>query len=364
MPALLSIPRTLPTAHRAYASNEARWRAVRERDAGADGTFVYSVRTTGVYCRPHCAARLALRRNVAFHATCEEAEQAGFRPCKRCRPSGASVAERQAWAVADACRFIEESSVAPNLSALAQEVRLSPHHFHRLFKTHTGLTPRAYAAAQRARRVRCELGSSGTVTSALYEAGFNSSSRFYELASDILGMSPTKFKAGGAGTSIRFAVGQCKLGALLVAATEIGVCAIFLGDNPEELTRDLQNQFSQANLVAGDKRFQRIVALVANGIENPALGLQLPLDIQGTAFQQRVWQALREIPMGSTASYAEIARKIGQPKSVRAVARACGTNSLAVAIPCHRVVRTSGDLAGYRWGIERKEELLRRERGK
>ena len=351
----------LRTKTRSFSSDTTRWQAVQSRDAAADGAFVYSVRTTGVYCRPNCAARVALRKNVRFFASCEEAEQAGYRACKRCRPKEESLAQQQAAAVAKACRLMEEADEALSLDALATAAGLSRHHFHRVFKAQTGLTPKAYAAFQRTERVRDKLATSPTVTAALYDAGFSSSSRFYETSSEVLGMTPRKFQSGGAGAVIRFAVGECSFGSILVAASENGICAILLGDNPEELTKDLQDRFQKAELAGGDSAFERIVAVVVGFIENPELGLHLPLDIRGTAFQQRVWQALRKIPAGTTASYTEIARRIGRPKSARAVARACGTNPLAVAIPCHRVVRTSGDLAGYRWGIERKQELLRRE---
>ena len=344
-----------------FSSDDERWQAVLRRDAAADGAFVYSVRTTGVYCRPNCAARVALRKNVRFFASCDEAEHAGYRACKRCRPAEKSLARRHAAAVAKACRLMEESEEALSLDALATAAGLSRHHFHRVFKAQTGLTPKAYAVIQRTERVRDKLATSPTVTAALYDAGFSSSSRFYETANEVLGMTPRKFQSGGAGAVIRFAVGECSFGSILVAASEKGVCAILLGDNPEELTKDLQDRFPKAELTGGDAPFERIVAAVVGFVENPELGLHLPLDIRGTAFQQRVWQALRKIPAGTTASYTEIARRIGRPKAARAVAQACGTNPLAVAIPCHRVVRTSGDLAGYRWGVERKQELLRRE---
>jgi AraC family transcriptional regulator, regulatory protein of adaptative response / methylated-DNA-[protein]-cysteine methyltransferase len=344
-----------------FPSDEDCWAAVVRRDRSADGVFVYSVATTGVYCRPACAARLARRENVRFHATCEEAERVGFRPCKRCRPNEPALAEQRAAAVAKACHLIETAAELPNLDALAEAAGMSRFHFHRVFKTITGVTPKAYAAAHRAQRVRNELSRSGTVTDAIYDAGFNSSGRFYETSSDVLGMTPTHYRSGGTGASIRFAVGECSLGSILVAATGKGVCAISLGDDPDALARDLQDRFPGAQMIGGDAAFEQWVAKVVGFVERPALGLDLPLDIQGTAFQQRVWQALREIPAGSTASYTEIARRIGAPSSVRAVAQACGANDLAVAIPCHRVVRNDGALSGYRWGVERKRSLLERE---
>jgi AraC family transcriptional regulator of adaptative response/methylated-DNA-[protein]-cysteine methyltransferase len=259
--------------------------------------------------------------------------------------------------------LIESSDSVPRLEELANQAALSPHHFHRVFKSITGLTPKGYAAAQRATRVRNALGHSRTVTEAVYGAGYNSSARFYEQSDQLLGMTPTKFRAGGADTEIRFAIGECSLGSILVAKTERGVCAIFLGDDPDALARDLQDRFPKADLIGGDGEFEQLVSQVVGFVDAPARGLDLPLDIRGTAFQQRVWQALREIPVGTTATYTEIAQRIGVPKAVRAVARACAANALAVAIPCHRVVRTDGSLSGYRWGVDRKRALLDKEIG-
>jgi AraC family transcriptional regulator of adaptative response/methylated-DNA-[protein]-cysteine methyltransferase len=249
----------------------------------------------------------------------------------------------------------------PSLDALAAAAGMSRFHFHRVFKTIAGLTPKAYAAAHRAQRVREELSRSDTVTEAIYGAGFNSSGRFYATSSQTLGMTPTNFRSGGADESIRFAVGECSLGAILVAATDKGICAISLGDDPDQLVRDLQDRFPEAHLIGGDQDFEQWMAKVVGLVEAPALGLDLPLDVRGTAFQQRVWQALCEIPSGSAVSYTEIAKRIGAPKAVRAVAQACASNPIAVAIPCHRVVRNDGALSGYRWGVERKRALLDRE---
>ncbi len=342
-------------------ADDARWAAVTRRDPAADGRFVYSVRTTGVYCRPSCAARQPRRENVRFHASCAEAEAAGFRPCKRCRPNEAPLAERQAAAVARACQLIAEAEELPDLNTLAAAAGMSPFHFHRIFRKVTGVTPKAYASAHRANRVREELAQAGTVTEAIYGAGFNSSGRFYATSTDMLGMTPSTFRAGGVNASIRFAVGECSLGSILVAASERGVCAITMGDDPEALVRALQDRFPKARLIGGDAGFEAWVAKVVGFVEAPHLGLDLPLDVRGTAFQRRVWQALREIPAGSTASYAEIAEKLGAPKAVRAVAQACAATALAVASPCHRVVRRDGELSGYRWGVERKRALLERE---
>ena len=347
-----------------YTNDEARWDAVRQRDSKADGQFYYSVRSTGVYCRPSCAARPALRANVAFHASCAEAEAAGFRPCLRCKPGQPPLAERQAAIVAQSCRLIEASEVLPDLDTLAQAAGMSRFHFHRVFKAHTGITPKAYAAARRGERVKAGLAQPGSVTDTLYAAGFNSSGRFYAATPGLLGMTPGAFRAGGSGAVIRFAIAACSLGALLVASTDKGVCAILLGDDAEKLLRDLQDRFPQADLRGAEPDYEQTVARVIGLVEAPSLGLDLPLDVRGTAFQQRVWQALREIPAGSTVSYAELARRIGLPTGARAVAGACAANALAIAIPCHRVVRNDGALSGYRWGVERKQQLLEREAGK
>lgn len=339
----------------------AMWAALDARDASADGRFVFAVRTTGVYCRPSCPSRAARRENVRFYAGPPEAAAAGYRPCRRCRPDAAGPDARRREAVARACRLIESAETEPALDALAAAAGLSPFHFHRVFRAVTGVTPRAYARARRAERVAAALQETGTVTEALYAAGYNAPSRFYAEAPERLGMSPTAYRRGGAGTRIRFGVGTCALGAILVAASERGVCAILLGDDPDALVRDLQDRFAAAEFVGGDAAFEGWMARVIGLVEAPGRGLDLPLDIGGTAFQQRVWEALRRIPVGTTASYAEVARAIGMPAAVRAVAMACGANALAVAIPCHRVVRSDGALSGYRWGVARKRALLARE---
>ena len=353
-----------PSARHSRATTttgDPRWAAVVARDRQADGQFFYAVTTTGVYCRPSCAARTARPENVSFHASAADAERAGFRPCKRCKPDQASLAEQHAARVAQLCRLIESAESVPSLEQLARHAQLSVYHLHRVFKAVTGLTPRGYAAAHRAKRVRAELGRSSTVTEAIYGAGYSSNGRFYGESNQVLGMTPGRYRAGAANEQIRFAVGQCFLGSILVAASERGVCAIFIGDDPDALARDLQDRFARARLIGGDADFEQLVAKVVGFVEAPRLGLELPLDVQGTAFQQRVWQALRKIPVGKTVSYGQIARRIGAPKSVRAVAGACAANALAVAIPCHRVVRNDGALSGYRWGVERKRALLERE---
>jgi len=341
--------------------DDPRWAAVVARDPRADGQFVYAVKTTGIYCRPSSLARLPKPQNVEFFDTAEEAEAAGYRPSKRASKDQSDVAAQHAATVAAACRQIESAETLPALNELAEAAGLSAFHFHRVFKAATGLTPKGYAAAHRSRRVRQRLADGDSVTDALYDAGFNSNSRFYESADQLLGMKPGDFRAAGQNNDIRFAVGQCSLGAILVAQSDRGICAILLGDDPHQLVCDLQDQFRRANLIGADTEFEQLIAHVVGFIEAPAIGLDLPLDVRGTAFQERVWQALREIPVGSTASYADIAQRIGSPKAVRAVAQACGANSLAVAIPCHRVVRSDGNLSGYRWGVERKRELLSRE---
>jgi AraC family transcriptional regulator of adaptative response/methylated-DNA-[protein]-cysteine methyltransferase len=338
-----------------------RWDAVTRRDPAFDGQFVFSVSTTGVYCRPSCGARTPKRENVAFHASCDGAEKAGFRACLRCKPRDQAARAQQAARIADICRFIEDADDAPSLAQLARRADLSPYHFHRVFKAVTGVTPKAYAAAHRSRRVREGLVAGESVTAALYDAGFGSNGRFYENSNAILGMTPKRFRDGGADTDIRFALGQCSLGAILVAQSGKGVVAISIGEEPDALARELQDRFPKANLIGGDADFEALVARVVGMIEQPGTGAELPLDIRGTAFQQRVWQALRAIPAGETATYAEVAGRIGAPAAVRAVAGACAANTLAVAIPCHRVVRTDGALSGYRWGVERKRELLERE---
>ncbi len=338
-----------------------RWAAVVARDAGADGKFFYSVKTTGVYCRPSCAARPARPENVSYHLTTAAAESAGFRPCKRCKPDQPPLAERRAAQVAKLCRLIERSEEVPTLEELASLVGLSVFHAHRLFKNATGLTPKTYAAAHRAKRVRDELSKRKSVTEAIYGAGYSSSGRFYEESTQLLGMTPTRYRAGGVNMEIRFAIGECSLGSILVAATERGVCAILLGDDPEELVHDLERRFPRSHLIGADAGFERLVAKVVGLVERPRAGIELPLDIRGTAFQQRVWQALRKVPAGRTTSYSALASSIGAPRAVRAVAQACSANALAVAIPCHRVVRTDGELSGYRWGVERKRALLERE---
>ena len=344
-----------------FNTDDARWQAVVLRDRTADGCVFYSVKSTGVFCRPSCASRRPNRKNVRFHASGHDAERAGYSACKRCRPNGASLVERYREAVTRACQSIVSAEETPTLAELAMSVGLSRFHFHRVFKTIVGVTPKAYAVAHRTARVRQELAKDATVTEAIYAAGFQSNGRFYATSTERLGMTPTAFRRGGDGTAIRFAVGDCSLGSVLVAASDAGMCAIFLGDDPNALARELQDRFPKADIVGGDATFDHWVAAAIGLVEQPGVDCRLPLDIRGTAFQILVWNALRQIPPGTTASYTEIAIQIGKPKAARAVAAACAANKIAIVIPCHRVVRTDETLSGYRWGVERKAELLKRE---
>ncbi len=355
---------SLEKTERVVSSIEAdpRWTAIVKRDSSFDGKFYYAVKTTGVYCRPSCNARLAKPQNVVFYETSHEAELAGFRACKRCRPTDESLRHRQAETIVKACRDIEASDEPPTLAALAKSAGSSTYHFHRTFKAITGVTPKAYADAHRKKLVQSELThGERSISEAIYEAGFNSSGRFYAKSNDMLGMTPREYKRGGKDIEIHFAVGETTLGAILVARSEKGVCAISLGDDPARLVRDLQDRFPQAVLFGGDAAFELVVAKIVGYVENPTMGLDLPLDIRGTSFQRRVWEALRLIPVGKTVCYSDVAQLLGAPSAVRAIAGACAANVLAVAIPCHRVIKSDGSISGYRWGIERKRELLRRE---
>src|SRR6202048_627643 len=317
-----------------FFTDNARWQALVDKDERADGQFWFSVKTTGVYCRPSCPARLPNRENAAFHLSPKDAEKAGFRACKRCDPKGPGLAGQHAEAVAIACRMIKEADEFPSLNQLAEAVKMSPGYFHRLFKTATGLTPKDYANAHRADRMKKALPKWGTVTEAIYEAGFNSNGRFYAGSSKMLGMKPKEYREGGAGNTVRFAIAESSLGSILVASSEKGVCAILMGDDPDALARDLQDQFPKANLIGGYDRYEKLVAKVVGFIEAPGIGFDLPLDIRGTAFQQRVWKELQRIPAGKTVCYSEVADRIGFPNSARAVAqglrleRTCGRNAL------------------------------------
>ena len=342
-------------------SSDPRWRAIVAHSRASDGEFIYSVKTTGVYCRPSCSSRRAKPENVQFHASIIEAERAGFRACKRCRPNDTALDELRVVKVAKACRLMDSAETPPSLKGLAKAVNLSPFHFHRIFKAATGITPKQYAAAKRAEKLKSGLSAGARVTEAILDAGYNSNSRFYAESNAILGMTASAFRRQGAREQIRFAIGQSSLGAILVAMSLKGICCILLGDDADQLVRDFQDRFENAQLIGADVQFESIVAKVVGNVDVPGQELNLPLDVRGTAFQQKVWKALSEIPAGSTASYQAVAAAIGVPKAARAVAQACAANPLAVAIPCHRVVRNDGSMSGYRWGIERKRVLLSRE---
>jgi AraC family transcriptional regulator of adaptative response/methylated-DNA-[protein]-cysteine methyltransferase len=337
-----------------------RWRAVLARDRARDGEFWFAVRTTGVFCRPSCPSRTARRENVSFFDSPAAARAAGFRACLRCKPE-AAAAPPHVEAVQRACRLLDAAETPLSLGELADAAGLSRYHFARVFKAATGLTPMAYQRSRRRARLGDALGTAGSVTAAIYDAGYGSASRVYDAGGSLLGMTPSAYRAGGAGETLRHAIVPCSLGLVLVAATAKGVCAIELGDAPGPLEQRLRARFARATFAAPDAAFRRWVAAVVRHIDHPRGALDLPLDIRGTAFQQRVWQALREIAPGATASYAEVAARIGAPRAARGVAQACAANPVAVAVPCHRVVRADGAPGGYRWGLARKQALLERE---
>jgi AraC family transcriptional regulator, regulatory protein of adaptative response / methylated-DNA-[protein]-cysteine methyltransferase len=345
-----------------YETDREKWDAILLRDFAANDSFYYAVKTTRVYCRPTCPSRIPLRTNVTFYTSREDAERNGYRPCKRCQPNGLSLVEEYAAMIEKACRTIENADVPLSLDQLARSAGMSKFHFQKIFTSIAGVSPKMYASVHRAQTVRRHLSQSNSISDAIYESGYQSDGRFYAESTRVLGMEPSAFRKGGSGAKIQFAVGECKLGSILVASTQRGVCTIALGDDPDLLVQELQDRFSKADLVAGDDSYQTTVATVIRFVDNPRFGLNLPLDLQGTLFQQRVWQALMTIPAGQTATYAEIAAKIGKPNAVRAVAQGCAANTLAVAIPCHRVVRTDGSISGYRWGVERKRALLKHEK--
>lgn len=356
---------TLPTetsqTDALHRTEEERWTAVVGRDPAADGAFVYAVRTTGIYCRPTCPARRPLRTHVEFHSSAAAAARAGFRPCQRCRPDAPSPIEQRTALIARLCRHIESAPSALSLDALAQHAGMSPSHLHRLFKSIVGVTPKAYASAHRAQQLRASLGTAPSVTIAIHEAGYGSHSAFYADVPRTLGMTPSRYRQGGPEETIRFAFGDAWLGCVMVAATARGICAILMGEQRDSLLGELRHRFPQAQLESADAALRHQLASVIHVIERPALQHELALDIRGTAFQRRVWQALTQVPGGSTISYARLARQIGAPKAVRAVGSACAANTIAVAIPCHRAVRSDGSLSSYRWGVERKRALLAKE---
>jgi AraC family transcriptional regulator of adaptative response/methylated-DNA-[protein]-cysteine methyltransferase len=340
-----------------FDSDESRWRAVIDHDPTADGDFVYAVKTTGIYCRPGCASRLPKRENVLFFDNQKAAEAGGYRACKRCRPDRASNTEHHD-AILKACRRINEAEICISLSDLAAEAGLSPTYFQKLFKKYVGVSPKQYELEKRSKRVQATIKTSDRVTDAIYQAGYGSSGQFYNQAAQTLGMTPKVFKAGAEGMQVVFTIRACRFGKLLVAATSIGICAVELGDDEAALTERLRDRFPQAALTDKNPIFNDLVETAITAINDPKHRINLPLDIQGSAFQRQVWSALREIPPGKTASYREIASKIGKPKAVRAVANACAGNKIALLIPCHRVVRSDGSLGGYRWGVDRKKAIL------
>ncbi|EMQ0964459.1 bifunctional DNA-binding transcriptional regulator/O6-methylguanine-DNA methyltransferase Ada [Citrobacter braakii] len=346
--------------NRLHITDDDRWQSVVDRDADADGQFVFAVQTTGIFCRPSCRAKHALRKNVSFFADARQALAAGFRPCKRCQPDKDSAHQHRLEKIAHACQLLEQESPL-TLDELAQQVAMSPYHLHRLFKATTGMTPKAWQQSWRARRLRDALAKGVPVTQAILNAGFPDSSSYYRKADQTLGMTAKQFRKGGDNVSVRYTLADCTLGRCLVAESERGICAILLGDDDATLVADLHGLFPAAQDVPADADFRQRVREVIAAINARDAPLSLPLDIRGTAFQQQVWQALRAIPCGETMSYQQLASAIGKPKAVRAVASACGANKLAIVIPCHRVIRGDGALSGYRWGIARKAQLLQRE---
>jgi AraC family transcriptional regulator of adaptative response/methylated-DNA-[protein]-cysteine methyltransferase len=342
--------------------DEARWQVVLAREVCANERFVYAVRSTGVYCRPGCPSRRPQRQNVVFFPVADEAERAGFRPCRRCRPKEARGASPQIRMVGRACRLIEERLDQPvTLAALGEALESSPYHLERTFKRFLGITPRQYADALRLDRLKANLREDRDVTSALYEAGYGSSRGLYERAPEQLGMTPATYRRGGRGMEIAYTTVDSPMGRLLVAGTERGICAVSLGDADEDLEKSLDAEYPAARIRRDDSRLRRWVSALISHLCGTEPHLDLPLDVRATAFQWRVWQELRKIPYGATRSYSEIAEALGQPKAARAVANACAANPAAIVIPCHRVVQENGEPGGYRWGAERKRMLLARE---
>nr|WP_318380285.1 bifunctional DNA-binding transcriptional regulator/O6-methylguanine-DNA methyltransferase Ada [uncultured Enterobacter sp.] len=337
-----------------------RWQAVLDRNPDADGHFIFAVVTTGIYCRPSCRARHALRENVRFYPDADSARAAGFRPCKRCQPDHPTVGQHRLDKIAKACRLLEQDAPV-TLEVLAQQVAMSPYHFHRLFRATTGMTPKAWQQAFRAERLRQTLAEGTRITDAVLAAGFPDSSSYYRHADRALGMTAQQYRSGGRETTVRYALERCTLGRCLVAESERGICAILLADSDDQLLAELARCFPYAQRGEGDEAFARRVHQVIAVLDNPRNTLALPLDLRGTAFQRQVWQALCQIPVGETVSYQRVAEIIGKPQAVRAVASACAANTLAVVIPCHRVLRVNGALSGYRWGLARKAQLLARE---
>ncbi len=349
-------------SHSPYNTDDRRWNAIVAREQAADECFYYAVKTTGIFCRPSCSSKVPNRINVEYFISSQEAKTSGYLPCKKCRPTGTTVKDEAEEKIIRACRIIEKSNTVPKLIDLAKEVELSPYHFHRLFKKFVGVTPKQYASHHRSRRLSNSLKSSDSITEAFYEAGYSSSSGVYNKNQDQLSMKPKEYRAGGAGITIHYGVAECFLGWIIVAATDRGICAIDFGDDPTNLPRQLQDRFPQAKVTKAGPGFTRLIEKVVDFIKAPRDNFDIPLDIQGTAFQQQVWSILRQIEPGQTMSYTEVAEKIGNPNAVRAVAAACASNKLAVVIPCHRVISKDGKLSGYRWGVERKKMLIDNEK--
>ena len=362
-----------------HAGNGSQWRAVQSRDRRADGAFVYGVRSTGIYCRPSCPSRKPRREQVVFFSLPEAAEQKGFRECRRCRPRTVPMRDARIETVSRVCREIEarvqadpgvdlRSDTQLTLAALGKSAGMSPHQLDRAFRSAMGITPRQYADAQRMRRLKARLKKGDNVTTALYEAGYGSSSRLYERAPAHLGMTPAAYGSGGAGMQIHYTIVDSPLGRLLVGATDRGISALYLGESDATLRAALRKEYPAADLIPEAATGHKIsgslgerVSKILSHLRGQEPHLDLPTDVQGTAFQRRVWEELRKIPYGSTKTYTEVARAIGRPQAIRAVARACATNPVSVVVPCHRVVRQDGNLAGYRWGINRKRALLEQE---
>lgn len=355
-----------PTARRPAAAatvtpDDPRWVAVVQRDTRADGVFVYAVKTTGIYCRPACSSRKPRLDNVELFPGAKDAERAGYRACKRCHPRHATVDDPDVNVVVELCRVLAQSEQVPKLDELAKRAGWSVSHTQRTFRRVTGVTPTRFAAGIRSDRVRAALSSGATVTGAILAAGYGSSSRFYEKSTQLLGMTPTQYRARGDGVTIRYATARCSLGHVLGATTDRGVCAILLGDDPGQLRADLERRFPKARLDATPARLRATLRSIVELVERPGSAPKLPLDLHGTAFQLRVWDSLRAVPAGSTTTYRRIAESIDAPSATRAVAGACSANPVAVAVPCHRVLRSDGGLSGYRWGVGRKRALLQRE---
>lgn len=344
-----------------YHTEDARWQAVENRDAEADGRFVFGVITTGIFCRPSCRARHPLRQNVRFWQDAAAALAAGFRPCKRCQPDKAPLHQQRVERIRKACELMEAREETMTLEALASEMAMSPYHFHRLFKSVTGLTPKAWQTARRNQRLRDALTHGDAVTPALYQAGFGSGSSYYRDADSALGMTATQYRSGGKHVNLHYAIIDCHVGRCLVAQSPRGICAVLLGDDDAQLEAQLTALFPHAERHLARSDFSDILERAIACIHTPQTPVDLPLDFQGTLFQQQVWEALRTIPVGETVSYQALAAKVGKPNAVRAVASACGANRLAIIIPCHRVIRQDGQLSGYRWGVTRKAALLQHE---